>query len=110
MPATNLSRQHQSKSEPHLLTPPTSNLMARKLKGSKAIKTKASSRANVSKAVFTCPVCEEKIVDVTESSPGQDSVFCVGKCNRWLHRQCVALSVTCFKQLDKSDEPYLPKL
>ena len=46
-------------------------------------------------------------MDVTESSPGQDSVFCVGKCNTWLHRQCVALSVTCFKQLDKSDEPYL---
>ena len=102
MPATNLSHQHQSKSEPHLLSPPTSNVMARKLKGSKAIKTKALSRANVSKAVFTCPVCEEKIVDVTESSPGQDSVFCVGKCNTWLHRQCVALSVTCFKQLDKS--------
>ena len=46
-------------------------------------------------------------MDATETSQGQASVFCVGNCSTWLHRQCASLRVQAFNLLDKSDEPYL---
>ncbi len=58
------------------------------------------------KDCYTCPVCDEEIVDASEQNKGQDSVFCVGVCSTWLHRQCVGLSSQAFKVLGESTRPY----
>ena len=47
-----------------------------------------------------------EIVDATKLENGQDSVFCVGVCSTWVHRQCVGLSSQAFKLLGESTRPY----
>ena len=72
-------------------------------KSSKSRRSKKGSKASEANESFTCPVCEEVIKDATDEVEGQDSIFCVGTCATWIHRQCVALSVKAFQLLSKSD-------
>ena len=65
------------------------------------------SRGGLSRDSVTCPVCEEIIPDASKAEQVQDLIFCAGKCATWLHRQCAGLSVSAFKLLDNSEEPYL---
>ena len=55
---------------------------------------------------YTCPICEEKIVETTKASAGQDAIFCEGKCSTWLHRKCAALSKAAFVAATNSDSPF----
>ena len=64
-------------------------------------------RGGLSRDSVTCSVCEETIPDATKAEQTQDLIFCAGKCATWLHRQCAGLSVSAFKLLDNSEEPYL---
>ncbi len=75
--------------------------------GAKKVTKKRANKSNRSSDSYICPICEEAIVDATKTTEGQASVFCVGKCCTWLHRQCAALSVQAFNLLNKSDVPYL---
>ena len=47
---------------------------------------------------FTCPICQDKIIDKADGS-GDDSIFCEGICDTWIHRQCARLSITAFKAI-----------
>ncbi len=82
---------------------------AHKVKGKKTKVPKSKKDATTADTdeIFTCPVCEEVIVDASESSKGQDSVYCTGDCSTWLHRHCACLSIQAFKLLEQSDEYYL---
>ena len=76
----------------------------------KSLKVTRSKRMNKSSEgteSLICPVCEEVIRDATEKEEGQASVFCVGACSTWLHRQCTGLSTQAFKLLDSSAEPFM---
>lgn len=53
-----------------------------------------------------CPVCDEHIVDATDGKLGQESIFCDGACQAWLHRKCAGLSKSTFSELSKSIKPY----
>lgn len=55
----------------------------------------------------TCIVCEKAIKEATSKSKGQDSVFCEGECQDWMHRQCVGMPIPVFKALTKSKAPFL---
>ena len=57
-------------------------------------------------ASITCPICLDPIIDATEDSEGQGAVFCEGKCDAWLHRQCAGLSQRLFKLYHKGDDPF----
>ena len=35
----------------------------------------------------------------TRTTEGQDSVFCEGNCNVWLHRHCVGLTKSAFNHI-----------
>ena len=38
---------------------------------------------------------------------GDDAIFCEGKCNSWIHRMCVGLSLKAYQELSDDDSPYL---
>lgn len=54
-----------------------------------------------------CLVCEKVIKDPTTTAKGQDSVFCEGICQGWIHRHCAGLSRPLFTAIVKSDNPFL---
>ena len=35
--------------------------------------------------LYTCPVCEDQIMDSSNACKGQDAVFCEGNCSTCLH-------------------------
>ena len=52
-----------------------------------------------------CPICEVTIIDKTSDKDGQDSIFCEGQCQAWIHKQCASLSNNAFKAVAKSRDP-----
>ncbi len=52
-----------------------------------------------------CSVCEKTIYDKGKKS--QDSVFCEGTCQAWMHRICCGLPKEAFKKVQDLNEPYL---
>ena len=51
----------------------------------------------------TCLICDKNIVDASAKSKGQDSVFCEGSCQGWLHRTCAGLSKSMFKVISSPE-------
>ena len=41
-----------------------------------------------------CPICEEIVKEPSDDGkdPGDEALFCEGKCEAWYHRKCVGLS------------------
>ena len=73
-----------------------------------AKRDKPSTRSAVhSLSPVLCPLCEEEIVDESTSTKGQDSIFCEGLCNAWLHRACAGLSKCAFSTVSQSKDKFL---
>jgi len=53
-----------------------------------------------------CLVCDCAIVEASETTEGQDAVFCEGDCQWWIHRVCAGLTRLAFENLSESI-PYL---
>ena len=53
-----------------------------------------------------CAICLEMILDSSTKLEGEDSIFCEGECQMWLHRKCVGLPDPAFKSLIKSSKPF----
>lgn len=62
-------------------------------------------RASTPQRPVICCVCEKAFQDKGKKS--QDSVFCEGLCQSWMHRVCAGLSTPNFKLLCSSPKPYL---
>jgi len=56
-----------------------------------------------------CLVCLNVIAECNEEQgvDGDDAIFCEGKCNSWIHRMCVGLSLKAYQELSNDDSPYL---
>lgn len=67
--------------------------------------TRSSTKKSKS-TCFVCPICDESIKDSSTRVSGQDSVFCDGVCNTWLHRRCAGLSKMLFVALSHSKDPF----
>ena len=52
----------------------------------------------------TCVVCEKLIED---NGKGQESIYCEGKCDGWMHRVCAGLSVRVYQFAKSSSIPFL---
>ena len=50
-----------------------------------------------------CAICDELINDADD---GDDSIFCDGSCQGWLHRQCAGLSKKRFQIIGESSDPF----
>ena len=64
------------------------------------------SVANTKVGPSICPIRKSSIVDSTSRRKSQDSVFCDGECNTWLHRGCAGLSKSCFETVSSSKDPF----
>ena len=59
---------------------------------------------NPKTSVAMCPVCEKAVIDGGRKS--QDSIFCEGSCQAWLHRCCAGLTRTRFAELSDDSMPF----
>lgn len=55
---------------------------------------------------FSCPICDEVILDAVDDKPGEQAVECDGSCATWLHRRCAGLSKNAFLTISKSLDPF----
>lgn len=46
------------------------------------------------------------VQETNQSKSGQDSIFCNGGCDTWLHRGCAGLSKAALKAASKSNDPF----
>ena len=53
-----------------------------------------------------CAICQKEIIDRSDGCAGEDSIFCEGACQRWLHRSCAGLPDPAFDLIHDSDEPF----
>ena len=55
----------------------------------------------------SCVVCEKAIVEDTDEQDGDESIFCEGLCQGWLHRWCAGLTKAQFAVIGlKEDEQF----
>ena len=48
---------------------------------------------------YMCAICLDVIVDSTSQKSGQDSIYCEGRCQTWIHRCCAGLSKLAFTNI-----------
>ena len=65
---------------------------------------KKTKRNSVSSASSVCPICDETIKEPSKHRKGEDSIYCEGYCEAWIHRRCAGLSVTNFAAFSDSGE------
>ena len=76
--------------------------------GGKSRKAVAAKQAAVTPAAVSvvCAICQETISDSAQDCEGQDSVFCEGPCQKWIHRTCAGLPIPAFTAIVKSTTPF----
>ena len=65
----------------------------------KATKRKSKARSKKTPPTANCCICEDKIKDQSQNDPGEDSIFCDGNCQGWIHRSCAGLARDKFNTL-----------
>ena len=93
------SSRNPKRKQPMHNTPP-SNAVEKKTKSATNIEEDVRNDSEV------CLVCDCVIVEPSETTEGQEAVFCEGNCQGWLHRACAGLTRPAFDNLDES-MPYL---
>ena len=74
---------------------------------SKKQKPKDKNKEVETKAEDICAVCDEPILEWSETCEGEEAIFCEGSCNAWIHRKCSGLSSKLFDILSNdSKEPF----
>ena len=67
----------------------------------------ASRQTNkLTRQPIKCPVCTEEVIDGGGRKKGQESVFCDGRCQEWVHRQCAGLSKVAFQAVSNSEAQF----
>ena len=51
-----------------------------------------------------CSICDESIKEPTKRVKGDDSIYCEGYCEAWIHRRCAGLSVVNFTTLSEAGD------
>ena len=58
-------------------------------------------------ATCACAICLDAIVEATETSVGEEALFCEGHCQAWLHRRCAFITKARFVRISSSEVPFL---
>ena len=81
--------------------------MASQPKSKKGDKSKNSVPPRKNDHGSECAICLNAIVDRSAEVDGEDSIFCDGACQRWLHRTCAGLTDPAFDTIrNQSDEKF----
>ena len=64
----------------------------------------SNQRGKKAKRNTTCPICDEAIKEPTKHRKGDDSIYCEGYCDAWIHRRCAGLSGPNFTVLSEAGE------
>ena len=86
---------------------PSVNKMASNRRKQQSVNDRSSSRsssANNKGHIHLCKICDDAIVEPDSKKKGDDSIFCNGECNGWIHRRCAGLSKAKFAAYTTSDE------
>ena len=67
--------------------------------------TRRSPHSASSPVVCHCKICEE-VINEPKKAEGDDSVFCNGLCTGWIHRRCAGLSLSKFKAISETEDPF----
>ena len=54
-----------------------------------------------------CLVCEKVIPELDDKTKGHEALFCEGKCQGWIHRQCAGITRFGYDKLGESTIPFL---
>ena len=65
-----------------------------------------SSSSSLSNSPETCFVCDCPIVERSQTSEGDNAVFCEGPHQQWAHASCVGVSDEHYYSLSSSREPW----
>uniref|UniRef100_A0A1X7TUC5 PHD-type domain-containing protein n=1 Tax=Amphimedon queenslandica TaxID=400682 RepID=A0A1X7TUC5_AMPQE len=60
--------------------------------------------ARKSSGSICCGICDKNVLD---DPRGEESIFCEGSCQVWVHRRCIGLSFTSFEAAPSSPDPFL---
>jgi len=82
----------------------TNRKAKRKLKGASPSKRKAKGSKN---SEADCLICEEAILEPSDTYVGDEAVFCEGSCQGWLHRKCASITCLAFDKLGEQDTEYM---
>ena len=78
--------------------------MAEGRKSIKTAKTKGSKKGP--KKGADCTICLKPIIDHSEVTEGEDSIFCEGLCQQWIHRTCAGLPDPAFDLIRSLDQNF----
>jgi len=58
---------------------------------------------------FCCPVCLGEILnrDASDDSDDEESIFCEGYCDSWVHRRSIGLTKKALIKYRESNNPYM---
>ena len=65
------------------------------------------STVGTAEPAAVCPMCTNVIVDATETSEGEEALFCEGTCQKWLHRWCAGVHKDNFAIIAASSKPFV---
>ena len=67
-----------------------------------------TSSDNLEEPPSICPVCDEIVKEPSEDGkdPGDEALYCEGKCEAWYHRKCVGLSKCAYDLASESENPF----
>ena len=74
--------------------------------GGKKMRSRGGPSSPSVSAPEVCPICCEVIIEASESSEGQEALFCDGTCQKWLHRWCAGVHKDAYPVLQSSGSPY----
>ena len=73
-------------------------------KSLKTVKMKGSKKGP--KKGTDCAICLKPIIDHSEVTEDEDSIFCEGSCQQWIHRTCAGLLNPAFDLIRSSDQNF----
>ena len=92
---------------PVAMATPNSNRL-QKTKGKRSAQhSPPNCTGKKSKAEQTnCLVCEKVIPELDDKTKGHEALFCEGKCQGWIHRQCAGITRFGYDKLGESTIPF----
>lgn len=68
-------------------------------------KTTSANSSNCNRNTVCCGLCDKPVID--NPPKGEESIFCEGDCQVWIHKRCSGLTTAAFNVASSSSDPFL---